>query len=59
MRCPCQDQPLEHTASPDCWCRPREIEPGLWEHFQLLCPFCGGTGIAHCCEGERPDEASQ
>ena len=23
----------EHVASPDCWCCPKEIEPGLWEHF--------------------------
>ena len=19
------------------------------------CPECGGSGIVHCCEGERPD----
>lgn len=22
------------------------------------CPDCGGTGITHCCEGERPDCAA-
>jgi hypothetical protein len=21
----------------------------------LPCPECGGCGIVHCCEGERPD----
>jgi hypothetical protein len=20
------------------------------------CPECGGSGIVHCCEGERPDQ---
>jgi hypothetical protein len=21
----------------------------------MPCPECGGFGIVHCCEGERPD----
>lgn len=23
------------------------------------CPDCGGCGVAHCCEGERPDCAAK
>ena len=23
------------------------------------CPECGGSGIVHCCEGERPDECPE
>jgi len=26
----------------------------LWA--DVPCPECGGSGIAHCCEGERPDD---
>ena len=22
----------EHVSSPDCWCHPIEVEPGLWVH---------------------------
>lgn len=22
------------------------------------CPMCGGCGLSHCCEGERPDESA-
>jgi hypothetical protein len=22
----------EHLSSPDCWCGPEEIEPGVWVH---------------------------
>ena len=25
----------------------------------LPCPDCGGSGVAHCCEGERPDCAQE
>ena len=55
MRCPCQDKPFEHLSSPECWCRPVEEEPGLWVHNPAPCPMCGGSGIIHCCEGERPE----
>jgi hypothetical protein len=23
------------------------------------CPECGGSGIVHCCEGERPDQCPE
>jgi hypothetical protein len=23
------------------------------------CPECGGCGIVHCCEGERPDQCAE
>jgi hypothetical protein len=23
------------------------------------CPECGGSGIVHCCEGQRPDQCPQ
>jgi hypothetical protein len=23
------------------------------------CPECGGSGIIHCCEGERPDQCPE
>jgi DnaJ-class molecular chaperone len=23
----------------------------------IPCPACDGSGLAHCCEGERPDNA--
>lgn len=30
--------------------RPDKARPLQWP-----CEACGGTGFAHCCEGERPD----
>ena len=24
--------PREHLSSPECWCAPVEVEPGLWLH---------------------------
>jgi hypothetical protein len=27
-----------------------------WVSHEMLCWDCGGTGIAHCCEGDRPNE---
>lgn len=29
----------------------------LWR--DVPCPDCGGCGLAHCCEGERPDESEK
>ena len=26
---------LIHTSTPDCWCEPEEVEPGLWLHKQV------------------------
>lgn len=26
--------------------------------YNVTCPDCGGSGITHCCEGERPDCAT-
>jgi hypothetical protein len=23
------------------------------------CPECGGSGVIHCCEGERPDQCPE
>ncbi len=25
-------------------------------YFLVICPECRGSGIAHCCEGERPEK---
>lgn len=24
-----------HAATPECWCHPVEVEPGLWMHNQM------------------------
>ena len=29
--------------------------PAIYGQLVRPCPDCGGTGITHCCEGERPD----
>jgi DnaJ-class molecular chaperone len=64
MRCEdCQGSGLRpHVTTSDCWCQPAYqgvepvpmIEPGVYQHHPLPCPSCGGSGFAHCCEGERP-----
>lgn len=25
----------EHDTTPDCWCKPDEVEPGLWVHHSM------------------------
>jgi len=30
-----------------------------WRPKVAVCPDCGGTGIAHCCEGLRADDAEE
>jgi hypothetical protein len=30
--------------------------PGKPDDVRFPCPDCGGSGWAHCCEGERPME---
>jgi DnaJ-class molecular chaperone len=35
----------------------RATETGEWMQTELIaqpCPECNGSGVAHCCEGERP-----
>lgn len=27
---------FNHSPAPDCWCRPVEVEPGLWLHADTV-----------------------
>lgn len=48
------------------WYRPGKAEvvtPSGHKEVVLVewkepCPMCDGSGIAHCCEGERPGNAA-
>jgi hypothetical protein len=28
--------PPPHVSTPDCWCRPEEVEPGVFVHRQAI-----------------------
>lgn len=36
--------------------KPRRAIDKIAKSFQEPCPDCGGTGIQHCCEGDRCSE---
>jgi len=35
---------------------PYPPRPGKPDDVRFPCPDCGGSGITHCCEGERPNQ---
>jgi len=37
---------------------PQPKGPLQWREEKVVCLDCMGSGVLHCCEGERPDEHS-